>query len=53
LITVGVNVKYIQQQLRYASITTTLNTYGNLLPKELRDETDRLSRLMFGGKQLT
>jgi integrase len=48
LIAAGANVKYVQQQLGHASITTTLNTYGHLLPKEFRDETDRLSRLVFG-----
>jgi integrase len=48
LIAAGAHPKYIQAQLGHASITTTLNTYGHLLPKEFRGETDRLSRLVFG-----
>ena len=48
LIAAGAHPKYIQAQLGHASITTTLNTYGHLLPKEFRGESDRLSRLVFG-----
>jgi integrase len=48
LIAAGANVKFIQQQLGHVSITTTLNTYGHLLPKEFRGESERLSRLVFG-----
>jgi integrase len=48
LIAAGAHPKYIQSQLGHASITTTLNTYGHLLPKEFRGESDRLSLLVFG-----
>jgi integrase-like protein len=48
LIAAGAHPKYIQAQLGHASITTTLNTYGHLLPKEFRGESDRLSQLVFG-----
>jgi integrase len=48
LIASGAHPKFIQAQLGHSSITTTLNTYGHLLPKEFRGETDRLSRLVFG-----
>ena len=48
LIAAGAHPKYIQAQLGHASITTTLNTYGHLLPKEFRGESERLSRLVFG-----
>jgi integrase len=48
LIAAGAHPKYIQAQLGHASITTTLNTYGHLLPKEFRGEGDRLSQLVSG-----
>jgi hypothetical protein len=48
LIAAGAHPKYIQAQLGHASITTTLNTCGHLLPKEFRGESDRLSQLVFG-----
>ena len=44
----GESPKYIQRQMRHASITTTLNVYGHLMP-EVRDEaTKRLDETVFG-----
>jgi integrase len=48
LLLAGANVKYLQAQLGHASITTILHIYAHLMPAELRDEQQRLSRVVFG-----
>ena len=49
LIAQGESPKYIQRQMRHASITTTLNIYGHLMP-EVRDAAvERLDNALFGG----
>jgi integrase len=45
LIAYDVHPKAIQEILRHANITTTLNIYGHLLAKVLRSATDRMGAL--------
>lgn len=53
LIAQGENVKFIQSQLGHASIETTLDRYGHLLPDAGKDVGARLDALVFGtGKGL-
>ena len=44
LIAQGAHPKYIQQQLGHASITTTLDTYGHLMPQAFQGVSERLGR---------
>jgi len=46
LIESGAHPKLIQEQLRHASITTTLDTYGHLLPQRTGEAVDRLDHLI-------
>lgn len=46
LITVGVHPKAMQARLGHASITTTLNTYGHLMPSAFEGVGSRLDRLL-------
>jgi integrase len=44
----GANVKYIQRQLGHRSITTTLDTYGHLMPDAGAEEMRKLDAAVFG-----
>ena len=48
LIATGENVKYIQYQLGHASIQTTLDRYGHLMPESHREAGERLDEFIFG-----
>jgi integrase len=44
----GAHPKYIQAQLGHASIQTTLDRYGHLMPEMQDAEARKLDRLVFG-----
>ena len=48
LIAQGAHPKYIQAQLGHASIQTTLDRYGHLMPDLHEAEAKKLDRLVFG-----
>jgi len=48
LIAQGAHPKYIQVQMGHASIQTTLDRYGHLMPDVHRAEANKLDRLVFG-----
>ena len=48
LIAQGAHPKYIQAQLGHASIQTTLDRYGHLMPEIHGAEARKLDRLEFG-----
>jgi len=48
LIAQGAHPKYIQAQLGHASIQTTLDRYGHLMPEMHAAEARKLDRLVFG-----
>ena len=48
LIAQGAHPKYIQAQLGHASIQTTLDRYGHLMPGAHAAEARKLDRLVFG-----
>jgi integrase len=48
LIVQGAHPKYIQAQLGHASIRTTLDRYGYLMPEIRQAEARKLDRLFFG-----
>jgi integrase len=48
LIAQGFHAKFIQRQLGHASIQTTLDRYGHLLPDAQRAAGERLDALVFG-----
>jgi integrase len=48
LIAQGAHPKYIQVQLGHASIQTTLDRYGHLMPETHEAEARKLDRLVFG-----
>jgi integrase len=48
LIAQGAHPKYIQVQLGHASIQTTLDRYGHLMPDANAAEAQKLDRLVFG-----
>ncbi len=48
LIAQGAHPKYIQAQLGHASIQTTLDRYGHLMPEMHEAEARKLDRLVFG-----
>ena len=48
LIAQGAHVKFIQSQLGHASITTTLDRYGHLLPEARHGAGERLDAMVFG-----
>jgi integrase len=50
LIAQGAHPKYIQAQLGHASIQTTLDRYGHLMPDTHAAEARKLDRLVFGEK---
>lgn len=53
LINQGENLKYVQQQLGHASITTTVDRYGHLMPDAHRNASARLDESVFGENPLT
>jgi hypothetical protein len=48
MIAQGAHPKYIQAQLGHASIQTTLDRYGHLMPQLHQAEAQKLDELMFG-----
>jgi len=46
LIDAGANIKFIQVQLGHASIQTTLDTYGHILPSTSNSVGDKLDALL-------
>src|SRR5215475_1227619 len=48
LIAQGAHPKYIQVQMGHASIQTTLDRYGHLMPEMHEAEARKLDRLVFG-----
>ena len=48
LIAQGENIKYIQSQLGHASVQTTLDRYGHLLPATHKEAAHRLDQTLFG-----
>jgi len=48
LIAQGENIKYIQSQLGHASVQTTLDRYGHLLPMTHKEVAHRLDQTLFG-----
>jgi len=48
MIAQGANIKFIQSQLGHASIQTTLDRYGHLLPEVQRGVGERLDAAVFG-----
>ncbi len=50
LIDNGESPKYIQDQVGHASITTTFDTYGHLMPKARQEASKRLQQSIFGKK---
>jgi integrase len=50
LIAHGAHPKYIQAQLGHASIQTTLDRYGHLMPQLHQAEAQKLDQLVFGGQ---
>jgi integrase len=51
LIAQGAHPKYIQAQLGHASIQTTLDRYGHLMPELHAAEARKLDRLVFGAER--
>lgn len=52
LIQAGEHPKYVQSQLGHASITTTLDRYGHLLPSAYAHGGERLERTVLGDEPL-
>jgi integrase len=50
LIENGESAKYVQDQVGHASITTTYDVYGHLMPQAKQQATKRLERSLFGNK---
>ncbi|MDA3937262.1 MAG: site-specific integrase, partial [Actinomycetota bacterium] len=48
LINQGENLKYVLQQLGHASIQTTVDRYGHLMPEAHRGASERLDATVFG-----
>ena len=48
LINQGENLKYVQSQLGHASITTTVDRYGHLMPDAHGGASERLDATLFG-----
>ena len=45
---IGENPKFIQRQMRHASIKTTLDIYGHLLPERSQEAAARFDQMVFG-----
>jgi integrase len=41
-------LKLISERLEHSKITTTMDTYGHLLPNMQKDASDRLDKTVFG-----
>jgi integrase len=52
IISAGENMKFIQKQLGHNSLTTTMDTYGHLLPEVSSGFGERLDSLIFSSKIL-
>jgi len=52
MISLGENIKFIQRQLGHNSLTTTMDTYGHLLPEVSAGFGERLDSLIFSTKIL-
>ena len=52
LIAQGAHVRFIQDQLGHAAVTTSLNTYGHLLPGSQADVGTKLDAQVFGTVQV-
>ena len=52
MIAQGANIKFIQSQLGHASIQTTLDRYGHLLPEVQRGVGERLDAAVFGSDSM-
>jgi hypothetical protein len=52
MISLGENIKFIQRQLGHNSLTTTMDTYGHLLPEVSAGFGERLDSLIFSPKIL-
>lgn len=50
LIASGENLKYVQSQAGHASITTTLDRYGHLIPDAHNGASERLQKTIFSDK---
>ncbi len=48
LINEGVSPKYIQRQLRHASIDTTFDRYGHLFPETTQEVVEKLDAVLRG-----
>jgi len=48
MISSGENLKFIQQQMGHASITTTMGRCGHLLPEVSSGAVERFDRAVFG-----
>lgn len=48
LIDQGENLKYVQSQLGHASITTTIDIYGHVMPEVNKEAPKRLEKALFG-----
>jgi len=48
LINQGISPKYIQRQLRHASIDTTFDRYGHLFPETSQEATQKLDAVLVG-----
>ena len=53
MIATGENIKYIQGSMGHASITTTLDKYGHLLPQASAGVGDRLDEMIFEDEIIT
>ena len=51
LIHLGESPKYIQKQMRHASIRITFDRYGHLFPDVRREAAERMGNLLFGETQ--
>ena len=52
LIDQGESPKYVQKQMRHASIEITFDTYGHLYPDANKEAAQRLDDALFGNKSL-
>lgn len=48
MISQGINVKFISDQLVHTSIRTTLDIYGHLMPEVPREACDKVDAVLFG-----
>jgi integrase len=53
MISLGCNIKWLQRQMGHASLTTTMDTYGHILPDVEEHIGGRLDALLFDEKVVT